>query len=157
MINKLGKDVAVGELTPDTYKVPAGEERLYHCIIEVVQYDPKTGKKISKPRVQKFGRKTFETTVYKTLKKQGYAITILHDPKGIEETAAKKKAENEKAKFDAAVEAKVKEVIASMQAEADAKAKAEAEKKAAEEAEAKKAEKEAKKAEKEAAKSKDGK
>ena len=40
MINKLGKDVAVGELTPDTYKVPAGEERLYHCIIEVVQYDP---------------------------------------------------------------------------------------------------------------------
>ena len=157
MINKLGKDVAVGELTPDTYKVPAGEERLYHCIIEVVQYDPKTGKKISKPRVQKFGRKTFETTVYKTLKKQGYAITILHDPKGIEETAAKKKAENEKAKFDAAVEAKVKEVIASMQAEADAKAKAEAEKKAAEEAEAKKAEKEAKKAEKEAAKTKDGK
>lgn len=137
MINKLGKDVAVGELTPDTYKVPAGEERLYHCIIEVVQYDPKTGKKISKPRVQKFGRKTFETTVYKTLKKQGYAITILHDPKGIEETAAKKKAENEKAKFDAAVEAKVKEVIASMQAEAERKAAEEAEAKAKAEAAAK--------------------
>lgn len=182
MINKLGKDVAVGELTPDTYKVPAGEERLYHCIIEVVQYDPKTGKKISKPRVQKFGRKTFETTVYKTLKKQGYAITILHDPKGIEETAAKKKAENEKAKFDAAVEAavdkRINELIAQKEAElkaaaeaeakakaaeaeakakAEAAAKAEAEKKAAEEAEAKKAEKEAKKAEKEAEKTKDGK
>jgi hypothetical protein len=127
MITKNGKDVPVSELTAENYRVPAGEERLYHCVIEVVQYDSKTGKKISAPRVQKFGRKSFDTLIYKTLKKQGYDVKILHNPTGYEETAAKKRAESEKAKFDAAVAASVEAILTKKEAEAKAAAEAAAE------------------------------
>lgn len=138
MKTKDGKNVSVSELTAENYAVPAGEERFYHCVIEVVQFDPKTGKRISKPRVQKFGKKSFETSIYKTLKKQGYAITILHDPKGWEQKAAERKKAAEQQKFDAAVDAavekKINELIAKK--EAEQKAAAEAAEKAAAEARA---------------------
>lgn len=126
MITKNGKDVPVSELTAENYRVPAGEEKLYHCVIEVVQFDPKTGKRLSTPRVQKFGRKTFETLVYKTLKKQGYEIKILHNPTGWEETAAKRRAEADKAKFDAAVAASVEAILLKKDAEIKEKREAEA-------------------------------
>ena len=123
MITKDGRDVPIEKLTPDNYIVPKGEERSYHCVIEVIQYDPKTGKKLSKPRVQKFGKKMFENIVLDTLRKQGYTITILHDPndwikehqakaaeKARAEAEAKAKAEQEK--FDAAVAAAVAKALA---------------------------------------------
>ena len=123
MITKDGRDVPIEKLTPDNYIVPKGEERSYHCVIEVIQYDPKTGKKLSKPRVQKFGKKMFENIVLDTLRKQGYTITILHDPnnwikehqakaaeKAKAEAEAKAKAEQEK--FDAAVAAAVAKALA---------------------------------------------
>lgn len=162
MRTKDGKNVPVSELTAENYAVPAGEERFYHCVIEVVQFDPKTGKRISKPRVQKFGKKSFETSIYKTLKKQGYAITILHDPKGWEKKAADQKKAAEQAAFDAAVDAavdkRINELIAKKEAEQKAAAEAKAaEEKAAAEAQAKadaeaKAKAEAEKAAKEAEK-----
>ena len=123
MKTKDGKNVTVDKLTADNYAVPAGEELLYHCVIEVVQYDPKTGVKISKPRVQKFGKKTFETLVQKTLRKQGYTVNILHSPEGYAEALAKKKAEAEKAKFDAAV-AKAVEAALAKKSEAEKAASA---------------------------------
>ena len=135
MRTKDGKNVPVSELTAENYAVPAGEERFYHCVIEVVQFDPKTGKRISKPRVQKFGKKSFETSIYKTLKKQGYAITILHDPKGWEKKAADQKKAAEQAAFDAAVAKAVAAELAKK--EAEEKAKAEAQAKADAEAKAK--------------------
>ena len=123
MITKDGRDTPIEKLTPDNYIVPKGEERSYHCVIEVIQYDPKTGKKLSKPRVQKFGKKMFENIVLDTLRKQGYTITILHDPndwikehqakaaeKAKAEVEAKAKAEQEK--FDAAVAAAVAKALA---------------------------------------------
>ena len=123
MITKDGRDTPIEKLTPDNYIVPKGEERSYHCVIEVIQYDPKTGKKLSKPRVQKFGKKMFENIVLDTLRKQGYTITILHDPndwikehqakaaeKAKAEAEAKAKAEQEK--FDAAVAAAVAKALA---------------------------------------------
>ena len=122
MKTKDGKNVTVDKLTADNYAVPAGEELLYHCVIEVVQYDPKTGVKISKPRVQKFGKKTFETLVQKTLRKQGYTVNILHSPEGYAEALAKKKAEAEQAKFDAAVAKAVEAALAKKKAEAAASA-----------------------------------
>lgn len=140
MKTKDGKNVTVDKLTADNYAVPAGEELLYHCVIEVIQYDPKTGVKISKPRVQKFGKKTFETFVQKTLRKQGYTVNILHNPAGYAEALAKKKAEAEKAKFDAAVAKAVEAALAKKEAEAKAaaevQAKIDAEAKAKAEAEA---------------------
>ena len=116
----------IEKITPENYKVPKGEERSYHCIIECVQYDSKTGKKISVPRIQKFGRKMFESHVYSSLKKQGYTITILHNPtewlkeqaeiaKQKAEEAAAKKAEEEKALAEAKKaeeEKKFKEAVA---------------------------------------------
>ena len=124
----------IEKITPENYKVPKGEERSYHCIIECVQYDSKTGKKISVPRIQKFGRKMFESHVYSSLKKQGYNIIILHNPtewlkeqaeiaKQKAEEAAAKKAEEEKA----LAEAKKAEEAAAKKAEEE-KALAEAKK-----------------------------
>lgn len=123
MITKDGRDTPIEKLTPDNYIVPKGEERAYHAVIEVVQYDPKTGKKLSKPRVQKFGKKSFEATIQASLRKQGYTVTILHDPntwiaEQQEKAAAKAKADAEakakaeQEKFDAAVAAAVAKALA---------------------------------------------
>lgn len=123
MITKDGRDTPIEKLTPENYIVPKGEERSYHAVIEVKQFDPKTGVRLSRPRVQKFGKKTFETHVQTSLQKQGYDILILHDPNvWIKEqqaqAAAKKKADAEakakaeQEKFDAAVAAAVAKVIA---------------------------------------------
>ena len=128
MITKDGRDTPIEKLTPENYIVPKGEERSYHAVIEVVQYDPKTGRKLSKPRVQKFGKKQFETNVQSSLRKQGYTITILHDPNvwinEQQELAAKVKAEQEaakakaeKEKFDAAVSAAVAKELAKRETE----------------------------------------
>ena len=133
MITKDGRDTRIEDLTAENYIVPKGEERFYHCIIEVVQYDPKTGKRLSKPRVQKFGKKTFESIVEASLKKQGYSLTILHDPnewikkhKAEAEAAAKAQAEAkakaEQEKFDAAVAAAVAKALAEEKKKKTAKA-----------------------------------
>lgn len=156
MITKDGRDVALENLTADQYIVPKGEERLYHCVIEVTNFDRKTGKRLSKPRIQKFGRKMFDAHIYHSLTQQGYDVKILHDPtKWIAEHKAevaasrKAKAEAEKAAqqkaFDDAVAAAVAKALAEKEA-ADA-----AEKAAKEKAEADAAEKAAKKAAKKAA------
>ena len=106
MITKDGRDLPIESLTKDNYVVPVGEERSCHCIIEVVQFDPKTGKRLSRPRIQKFGKKMFESIVESSLRKQGYNVTILHDPNDwLKEQAAKraesaKKAAEEKAKAE---------------------------------------------------------
>ena len=128
MITKDGRDTPIEKLTPENYIVPRGEEKSYHAVIEVVQYDPKTGQKLSKPRVQKFGKKQFEASVKNSLRKQGYTITILHDPNAwikdqqakaekakAEKAAAKAKAEQER--FDAAVAAAVAKALAERDAE----------------------------------------
>lgn len=122
MITKDGRDTPIEKLTAENYVVPKGEERSYHCVIEVEQFNQKTGERISKPRVQKFGKKIFETHVQASLRKQGYKVTILHDPnewikanqelaEKREKEAAEAKAKAEKEKFDAAVaEAVAKEL-----------------------------------------------
>ena len=123
MITKDGRDTPIEKLTAENYIVPKGEEKDYHTVIEVTQFDPKTGKRLSKPRVQKFGKKIFETHVADSLRKQGYTVTILHDPnvwikeqqakaaaKAKADAEAKAKADQEK--FDAAVAAAVAKALA---------------------------------------------
>lgn len=130
MLTKDGRDTPIEKLTPENYIVPKGEERFYHAVIEVKQFDQKTGKRISRPRVQKFGKKMFETIVNESLRKQGYEIIILHDPNEWikeqakqaeqvrkEQEAAKAKAEQEK--FDAAVAAAVAKVLAQQAGQAE--------------------------------------
>lgn len=66
------------------YECPKGEESLYHCEIEQRQFDPATGERLSRPRVQKFGKKFFESFGLHNLKQQGYTVTVLHDPNDVE-------------------------------------------------------------------------
>lgn len=119
----------VEKLTPENYIVPKGEERFYHVVIEVRQFDPKTGKRISRPRVQKFGKKMFEAHIQASLRKQGYDIVVLHNPnEWLKENQAKAaqaakeqeeaKAKAEKEKFDAAVAAAVAKELAKREAAA---------------------------------------
>lgn len=130
MLTKDGRDTPIEKLIPENYIVPKGEERFYHAVIEVKQFDQKTGKRISRPRIQKFGKKMFETIVNESLRKQGYEIIILHDPNAWikeqqakaeqvrkEQEAAKAKAEQEK--FDAAVAAAVAKVLAQQAGQAE--------------------------------------
>lgn len=117
------KDVAITDVTPENYIVPSNEQHLYHCVIEVRKFDSETGKRLSIPRIQKFGKKSFENGILDALKKQGYTITVLHDPNDYVKAQAEadEKAKAEKAKD---VEEKAK-ADAKAKAEADAKARAE--------------------------------
>ena len=149
------KDVAIIDVTPENYIVPDNEKHLYHCVIEIKKFDSETGKRLSIPRIQKFGKKGYENSIADNLKKQGYTITVLHDPneyvkaqaeEKAARTAAQQKAADAKAKAEAEAKAKAEEkaalkaeILAELKAagvipaepaketKADAKAKAEAE------------------------------
>lgn len=74
------KDVPITQVTKENYIVAETAKHVYHCLIEVRKFNPETGERLSRPRVQKFGKKAFESNVFASLKQQGYTITILHDP-----------------------------------------------------------------------------
>ena len=125
------KDVAIIDVTPENYIVPDNEKHLYHCVIEIKKFDSETGKRLSIPRIQKFGKKGYENSIADNLKKQGYTITVLHDPNEYMKAKAEadEKAKAEKAKA-AEEKAKADAKAAEEKAKADAKAKAEADAKA---------------------------
>lgn len=66
-------------VTTDNYKVPQGEEGIYHVVLEVKEFDRKTGERTSVPRVQKFGVNAFETA-FPNLKRLGYDVRVVYDP-----------------------------------------------------------------------------
>lgn len=66
-------------VTADNYKVPQGEEGIFHVVLEVKEFDRKTGERTSVPRVQKFGVNAFETA-FPNLKRLGYDVRVVHDP-----------------------------------------------------------------------------
>lgn len=99
------KDVGLLDVTPENFIVPKGEENCYHCRIEVVKFHGETGERLSKPRIQVFGKKFFETFGLHNLRKQGYKVDILHDP-NVWEAANKEKIEaSKRAKAEAAAKA----------------------------------------------------
>lgn len=113
MRTKDGHDVSILDINANNYLVPVGEERVYHVKIEVKQFDPKTGKRISMPRIQKFGQKIWQSNMRLSLRKQGYDFEILHDPSDWErENAERINALNEarlKAQQEQAEKAKAEE------------------------------------------------
>lgn len=121
------KDVAITDVNPENYIVPSNEQHLYHCVIEVRKFDSETGKRLSVPRVQKFGKKSFENGILDALRKQGYTITVLHDPNEYAKAQAEEKAALTAAQQKAAEE----KAAADAKARAEAEAKAKAEEKAA--------------------------
>ena len=73
------KDVPIVEVTPENYIVPKGEEDTYHCKIEQTQFNPRNGKRLSRPRIQKFEAKMYPS-VARNLRQQGWDIEVLYDP-----------------------------------------------------------------------------
>lgn len=112
------KDVDILNVTAENYIVPENEKHVYHCKIERRKFNAETGARLSRPRIQKFNQKIFETLISKRLPLQGYTIEILHNPntylaemeKQKRESAERtKKAQEDKmkAQIDAAVEAAI--------------------------------------------------
>jgi hypothetical protein len=100
------------QVTKENYIVPKGEEGSYHAIIEQKQFDARTGRRISKPRVQKFEPKMW-SMLQRNLKLQGWDIVVLHDPsewiKKQEEEKQKTIEERVKAQQEAAAKRKAAE------------------------------------------------
>ena len=126
------KDVNILDVTPENFIVPKGEEDCFHCRIEVKKFNQDTGERISKPRMQVFGKKFFESFGLHNLRKQGFTVDVMHDPnKWLQENEAKLEAEKQKkaeagakAKAEAA-EAEKKAMKEAMKAEILAELKAE--------------------------------
>ena len=73
------KDVPIVEVTAENYIVPRGEEDTFHCKIEQTQYNPRNGKRLSRPRIQKFESKMYPA-IARNLRQQGWDIEVLYDP-----------------------------------------------------------------------------
>lgn len=73
------KDVSILDVTPENYIVPKGEEGTFHCRIEQTQFNPRNGKRQSRPRIQKFDAKMYPS-ILRNLKLQGWDVEVLHDP-----------------------------------------------------------------------------
>lgn len=110
------------KVTKDTYEVPANEKHLYHVKQELTEFDRSTGKRMSRPVIQKYGKRMFESVVYDDLKAQGYTIEVLHDPnEWLKDEAERKQIEVELARINAEAEKKAErealkaEILAEMQ------------------------------------------
>ena len=89
------RDVSILEVTAENYIVPKGEEGTYHCRIEQTQFNPRNGKRVSRPRIQKFEAKMFPS-ILRNLKLQGWDVEVLHDPtEFLKEQEAKRQAMQE--------------------------------------------------------------
>lgn len=109
-------------MTKDTYEVPANEKHLYHVKQELTEFDRSTGKRMSRPVIQKYGKRMFESVVYDDLKAQGYTIEVLHDPnEWLKSEAERKQTEAELARINAEAEKQAErealkaEILAEMQ------------------------------------------
>lgn len=74
------KDVPVAKVSNENYIVEPNERGFYHCRLEQPSFDSKSGRKLSKPFIQKFDKKFFENGGFEALKQQGYTIEILYKP-----------------------------------------------------------------------------
>ena len=91
MINALTGEYNVNA---GNYIVPAGEEALYHVIQEQKKFNAETGKRLSKPVIQKYGKKEYETIVQRQLRLQGFQVVVLHEPVIAEKKSAAQKTED---------------------------------------------------------------
>lgn len=121
------KDVDLSQVTKENYIVSETEKGFYHVVMEVKQYDPKTGAKISVPRLQKFNAPTFKK-LRDNFERQGYTMNILYDPteyiKAKGETFAQQRANAAQDSIKAAVAAALAEQEKVFQARIDAAVKA---------------------------------
>ena len=109
------KDVPLSEVTAANYLVPQNEVGFWHVLQEKVEYNRQTGKRMSRPVLQKYDTKAYPTTS-KYLKDAGYTITVLHDPEAWAKANAAAKAEHEAQRAQAAAAAKAAQAKAEREA-----------------------------------------
>ena len=80
MRTKTNELVTLLDITPEQYAVRDDEQHLYHCRIELAQFDPKSGKRLSNPSLQKFNAKEVGGGMLSRLAKQGYTVDVLYSP-----------------------------------------------------------------------------
>lgn len=95
MLTREGRDLPLLEITPENYLVQDCDKSVFAVKIEQTQFDQKTGKRLSIPRIQMFGVKEWNL-VKSNLKKQDYTYTVLYDPT---EFLAEKAKEEKAVKF----------------------------------------------------------
>lgn len=121
------KDVPLSEVTPANYICPQREERFWHVIQEKKEFDSNTGKRLSRPVLQKYDNKCYAQTK-KYLTDAGYTLTVVHDPiewmrqqnearANAQRIAAERKAQADKAAKAAEREALKAELRKEMEAE----------------------------------------
>jgi hypothetical protein len=101
-------------VTADNYKVPQGEEGIFHVVLEVKEFDRKTGERTSVPRVQKFGVNAFETA-FPNLKRLGYDVRVVYDPTDWLAKQAKEVEEREQQSAQSAAEAQQAAIEAALE------------------------------------------
>jgi hypothetical protein len=84
--------------------------------MEIPTFDPKNGKRISRPKLQKFGAKTFHA-LRESWEKQGYTITVLYDPTAYLDELKAKGTTVQRAARQAEIDAIVAKKIAEKEAE----------------------------------------
>ena len=109
------KDVPIVEVTAENYIVPRGEEDTYHCKIEQTQFNPRNGKRLSRPRIQKFDSKMY-AQVARNLRQQGWDIEVLYDPSEFLAEREAKRAEMRDLTFKQRQEAEAKRKAAERKA-----------------------------------------
>ena len=125
------KDVEITAVTKDNYIVPDKEKHLWHVTMEIPTFDPKNGKRISRPKLQKFGAKTFHA-LRESWEKQGYTITVLYDPTAYLDELKAKGTTVQRAARQAEIDAIVAKKIAEKEAEMEQRISAAVEKALAE-------------------------
>lgn len=118
-------------VTVDNYQLPQGEEGIFHVVLEVKEFDRKTGERTSVPRVQKFGVNAFETA-YPNLKRLGYDVRVVHDPTKWLAAQAERAAEEERQNTPEARQAAIEEALEKQRKEFEEKQQAAIEKAVAE-------------------------
>lgn len=109
--NDKEKDVDILKVTAENYIVPDREKHLFHVTMEIKKFDPNTGDRISRPRVQKFNARMFKFLKEK-FEKQGYTITVLYDPTEYLKDAENAKGNRQKAVRQAEIDAAVAKALA---------------------------------------------
>ena len=109
------KDVSLLEVTAENYIVPRGEEDTYHCRIEQTQFNPRNGKRQSRPRIQKFDAKMYPS-VARNLRQQGWDIEVLYDPTDFLKEREAKRQQMQEMTYQQRKEAEAKKKAAERQA-----------------------------------------
>lgn len=107
------RDVKIEDVNAQNYIVPENERHIYHVKQEIKSYDPKNGRKISVPVVQKYGAKTFNQ-IERQLRLQGWELEILYNPTAFleEMKQVQKKSQADRKKLaEAAMEKKIADAV----------------------------------------------